>query len=288
VRGFWRGDSGLVGDLAGSLLGSPVQFNHSDRGATSSINFLAAHDGFTLMDTVSFNERHNDANGEGGADGHDHNISDNMGAEGATEDAAIVAARARRRRNLIATLLLSQGVPMILAGDEIGNTQSGNNNVYCQDNETAWIDWGSRDDGFSEFVSRMIAFRREHPVLSQDTFLLGDRTDEDRVEIAWYQPDGREMDEELWGQSELRVLGLFVDHSAKAAFVENENIGALFVVINAGGDLTFTLPECNGVASWVRVVDTSRDDAFDGDSSSQVGAVDIAAASVSVFAPAQS
>ncbi|BAK65716.1 glycogen debranching enzyme [Sphingobium sp. SYK-6] len=286
VRGFWRGDEGMVGDLAGNLLGSPVQFNHSDRGATSSINFLAAHDGFTLMDTVSFNDRHNEANGEDGADGHDNNVSDNMGAEGETEDEAIIAARARRRRNMIATLFLSQGVPMLLAGDEIGHSQGGNNNVYCQDNETAWIDWNRRDDAFLDFVSNMIAFRRDHPVLSQDMFLLGESTEEHRIEIAWHQPDGREMDEELWGQAGLRVLGLFVDHSARAPFVENENISALFIVLNAGDGLDFTLPTPNGVTGWVRVVDTARDEAFapepcPGDT------VAIEPASVCVFAPAQ-
>ncbi|MBB5985044.1 glycogen debranching protein GlgX [Sphingobium lignivorans] len=286
VRGFWRGDEGMVGDLAGNLLGSPVQFNHSDRGATSSINFLAAHDGFTLMDTVSFNDRHNEANGEDGADGHDNNVSDNMGAEGETEDEAIIAARARRRRAMIATLFLSQGVPMLLAGDEIGHSQGGNNNVYCQDNETAWIDWTRRDDAFLDFVAKMIAFRRDHPVLSQDMFLLGESTEEHRIEIAWHQPDGREMDEELWGQAGLRVLGLFVDHSARAPFVENENISALFIVLNAGDGLDFTLPTPNGVTGWVRVVDTARDEAFapepcPGDT------VAIEPASVCVFAPAQ-
>jgi glycogen operon protein len=285
VRGYWRGDEGLVGEIAGNLLGSPIQFNHSDRSATSSINFLAAHDGFTLMDTVSFNDRHNDANGEGGQDGHDNNISDNMGAEGATDDEGINAGRARRRRNMIATMLLSQGVPMILAGDEIGNSQNGNNNVYCQDNETAWIDWPGRDDAFLEFVSRMVAFRRDHPVLSQDTFLLGDSTPEDRTEISWHQPDGREMDEELWSQASLRVLGLFIDHSAKAAFVENENIGALFIVLNAGDGLDFTLPVDNGVERWCRVIDTSRDAPFDPEPCDGP-AVEIAPASVCVFQPA--
>jgi len=285
VRGFWRGDEGLVGDIAGNLLGSPVQFNHSDRGATSSINFLAAHDGFTLMDTVSFNDRHNEANGEGGKDGHDNNISDNMGTEGASEDEGVLAARLRRRRNMIATMLLSQGVPMLLSGDEIGNSQNGNNNVYCQDNETSWIDWPNADEGFCDFVAKMIAFRRTHPVLSQDTFLLGDSTEEGRLEIVWYQPDGREMDEELWSQESLRVLGLFVDHSAKAAFIENEDIGALFVVLNAGDGLGFTLPQHNGITGWVRVVDTVRDDPFLAEPC--IGAqAEIAPASVSVFAPA--
>ena len=282
ARGFWRGDPALVGDLANHLIGSPEQFNHSDRGATSSVNFLAAHDGFTLLDTVSYNERQNEANGEGGADGHDNNLSHDMGAEGPTEDADINAARARRRRSMLATLLLSQGVPMILAGDELGNTQQGNNNVYCQDNETAWVDWANKDDVLLAFCARMVGFRRAHPVLSQDNFLNGDPAEDGRREIAWHQPDGREMDAELWAQAELRVLGLFLTYSAQEAFVEGER--PLFIVLNAGDEVTFTLPEHNGIEKWHRVVDTSRDDAFEAEALDS-GTVIVPAASVSVFAP---
>lgn len=282
ARGFWRGDPALVGDLANHLIGSPEQFNHSDRGATSSVNFLAAHDGFTLLDTVSYNERQNEANGEGGADGHDNNLSHDMGAEGPTEDADINAARARRRRSMLATLLLSQGVPMILAGDELGNTQQGNNNVYCQDNETAWVNWANKDDVLLAFCARMVGFRRAHPVLSQDNFLNGDPAEDGRREIAWHQPDGREMDAELWAQAELRVLGLFLTYSAQEAFVEGER--PLFIVLNAGDEVTFTLPEHNGIEKWHRVVDTSRDDAFEAEALDS-GTVIVPAASVSVFAP---
>ena len=282
ARGFWRGDPALVGDLANHLIGSPEQFNHSDRGATSSVNFLAAHDGFTLLDTVSYNERQNEANGEGGADGHDNTLSHDMGAEGPTEDADINAARARRRRSMLATLLLSQGVPMILAGDELGNTQQGNNNVYCQDNETAWVDWANKDDVLLAFCARMVGFRRAHPVLSQDNFLNGDPAEDGRREIAWHQPDGREMDAELWAQAELRVLGLFLTYSAQEAFVEGER--PLFIVLNAGDEVTFTLPEHNGIEKWHRVVDTSRDDAFEAEALDS-GTVIVPAASVSVFAP---
>jgi glycogen operon protein len=285
TRGFWRGDQAEVGKLANHLLGSPEQFNHSDRSATSSVNFLSAHDGFTLMDTVSFNDRHNEANGEGGADGHDNNISDNMGAEGAIDDDGINAARAQRRRNMIATLLLSQGVPMLLSGDEIGNSQSGNNNVYCQDNEIGWIDWAGKEDAFLDFCMRMIAFRQDHPVLSQDTFLTGESGEEGRIELAWHQPDGRPMDQGLWQQADLRVLGMFVDHSARAAFLEEENIGPLFIVLNAGDGLNFTLPQHNGVKGWARLLDTARDDPF-GAEPVEGEAAAIAPASVCVFAPA--
>ncbi|TCM14418.1 glycogen operon protein [Novosphingobium sp. PhB165] len=282
ARGFWRGDQELVGDLANHLVGSPEQFNHSDRGATSSVNFLAAHDGFTLLDTVSYNDRHNEANGEGGADGHDNNLSHDMGAEGRTDDADINGARAARRRAMLATLLLSQGVPMILAGDEFGNSQNGNNNVYCQDNETAWVDWAGKDEALLEFCTRMVAFRRDHPVLSQDNFLNGTPAEERRVEIAWHQPDGREMDAELWGQAQLRVLGLFLTYSAQEAFAEGER--PLFIVFNAGDEVTFTLPSHNGIQKWHRAVDTSRPEAF-GIEPVEDGTAIVAAASVSVFAP---
>ncbi|TCU57445.1 glycogen operon protein [Novosphingobium sp. PhB57] len=282
ARGFWRGDPALVGDLANHLIGSPEQFNHSDRGATSSVNFLAAHDGFTLLDTVSYNDRHNEANGEGGADGHDNNLSDDMGAEGPTEDEGINAARAARRRAMLATLLLSQGVPMILAGDEFGNSQNGNNNVYCQDNETAWIDWAGKDDALLAFTARMVGFRRDHPVLSQDNFLNGEPAEDGRVEIAWHQPDGREMDGELWEQAELRVLGFFLTYSAQEAFVEGER--PLFIVLNAGDEVTFTLPDHNGIARWQRVLDTARPDAFEPEPV-EGETVIVPAHSVCVFAP---
>ncbi|MCW2351626.1 MULTISPECIES: glycogen debranching protein GlgX [unclassified Sphingobium] len=284
VRGFWRGDGSLIGDVAGSLLGSPEQFNHSDRSPTSSVNFLAAHDGFTLMDCVSFNDKHNEANGENGADGHDHNLSANMGTEGATDDGDIRAGRSQRRRNMIATMLLSQGVPMILSGDEIGNSQQGNNNVYCQDNETAWITWPERDGAFLDFVQRMVRFRLDHPVLAQETFLLGDAGDDGRTEVAWYQPDGREMDEAVWAETELRVLGLFIDHSARAAFLDDENIGALFIIVNAGDALDFTLPHPNGIAHWTRILDTASADPFS-EESCEGDVLAIPANSVCVYAP---
>ncbi|WP_260926310.1 glycogen debranching protein GlgX [Novosphingobium sp. 9] len=280
VRGFWRGDEALVGPLANVLVGSPQQFNHSDRGATASINFLAAHDGFTLMDTVSYNDRHNEANGEGGADGHDNNLSDNMGAEGPTEDEGVNAARARRRRAMIATLLVSQGVPMMLAGDAIGNSQQGNNNVYCQDNETAWIDWPHRDDALFDFCSGMIELRHAHPVLAQDNFLLGASSEEGRVEIAWFQPDGREMTPELWEQASLRVLGLQLDYSAREVFLGGPR--PLFMVLNAGDALEFTLPEREG--GWVRVLDTAADDCF-AEQALEGAAAAIPAQALCLFAP---
>jgi isoamylase len=161
TRAFWRKDSGLLPAMSERLVGSPVQFNHSHRPATSSINFIAAHDGFTLWDTVSYNDKHNDANGEDNNDGHDHNLSDNLGAEGETDDEGVLTARIRRARAMLATTLLSQGVPMILAGDEFGNTQGGNNNAYCQDNEISWLNWSARRPELEIVVAEIMRLKSE-------------------------------------------------------------------------------------------------------------------------------
>jgi glycogen operon protein len=240
------------------LTGSAQQFNHSDRGATTSINLLSAHDGFTLTDTVSYDGKHNEANGEDNRDGHSDNHSHNMGAEGPTDDKGIIAARDRRRRNMIATLLLSQGVPMLLGGDELGNSQGGNNNAYCQDNETGWTDWSGLDDPFLNFCKGAIAFRKSHPALRQERFLTGEPTEDGTIEVAWYGPDGTFMDDAAWEHGELRALGLFLSKQANG-----EAPDQLFLVVNAGGDCEMTLPEVNGITAWKRVLDTgAEEDAF--------------------------
>jgi isoamylase len=282
VRSFWKGEAGTVGDLANHVLGSPVQFNHSGRTATSSINFLSAHDGFTLMDTVSFNDRHNEANGENGADGHNNNHSDNMGVEGATEDASINAARAQRRRNMIATLFLSQGVPMILSGDEIGNSQNGNNNVYCQDNELGWVNWSNSDDALLDFTARIIAFRKDHPALTQDLFLGG--AENARVQISWHQPDGKPMSEELWNRPELRVIGIYLDVADHTFLQGEDQRDPLFIVMNSGGEVTFKLPKFDGVKDWQRALNTAT---VEHDVAETLAGDDIRIppASVSVFIP---
>ncbi|MBB3594115.1 glycogen operon protein [Rhizobium sp. BK529] len=261
VRRFWKGDGGMVSEIAQRITGSAVQFNHSDRGATSSVNLLSAHDGFTLMDTVSFNDKHNEANGEDNRDGHSDNHSDNMGAEGATDNEDINRLRARRRRNMMATLMLSQGVPMILAGDEVGNGQGGNNNAYCQDNEIGWTKWDGLDDPFLDFCRKVVAFRKAHPVLRQERFLTGDSTEDGRIEIAWYKPDGNFMDEGAWNDDELRVLGVYLSKSAYSP--DSEEMDDLYLVFNAGGDCEVHLPEVNGLKQWARVLDTgAEEDAF--------------------------
>ena len=169
VRRFWKGDGGLVSGLASRLTGSAPQFNHSDRGATSSVNLISAHDGFTLMDTVSYDGKHNEANGEENRDGHDENYSDNFGVEGPTDEPGILQGRSLRVRGLLATLLLAQGVPMLLAGDEFGNSQQGNNNAYAQDNELGWIDWSSQDHELTGFVRDLIELRRRFPPVNGTT-----------------------------------------------------------------------------------------------------------------------
>ena len=258
VRRFWKGDSGMIPVLAERILGSPVQFRHSDRAATSSINLLSAHDGFTLMDAVSYREKHNEANGEENRDGHGDNHSDNMGAEGATEDAGINQARRRRRAAMLATLMTSQGVPMILGGDELGNSQGGNNNAYCQDNEIGWIDWSRTDDGFLDFCRKIIAFRKERPILRQDRFLDGEPNEDGRVEFAWYKADGGPMDEAAWQDGALRLVGVWFRRITAG---EAGPDGEIFLVLNAGDDREIALPQSEG-AGWQRVLSTADEDAF--------------------------
>lgn len=284
VRRFWRKDPGLLPDLSQRLLGSPVQFNHSDRNATSSVNLLSAHDGFTLMDTVSYNDKHNDANGEENRDGHSDNCSDNMGAEGPTEDEGILSARARRRRNMMLTLLASQGVPMILGGDEMCNSQFGNNNAYCQDNEIGWTDWHSKDDPFFEFCCRAVEFRRSHPALRQDRFLMGEPGEEGKFELAWFAPSGKHMRDAKWDDSELRVVGVFIARTNAAAGSADMSEDPLFLVFNAGEDCTFTLPHVNGIKKWKRIADTGAEDAF-AEHPAEPKAM-VYESSIAIFAPA--
>ena len=241
MRAFWRRDAGLKGDLAQRLLGSPVQFDHSQRPATSSINFLAAHDGFTLRDVVSYDAKHNEANGEDNRDGHDHNLSHNLGAEGATDDPGILEARHRRSKAMLATLLLSQGVPMLLAGDEFGQTQGGNNNTYAQDSEVAWLHWDRSDDRLISTVAALTAFRREAG-LAESRFARAPG-DGEGPEITWHGMDGP-MAEGDWGTDAPFALRY---HRSDAP--------DLLIALNAGDDATITLPEGN----WQRRIDTAQD-----------------------------
>ncbi|WP_316742487.1 glycogen debranching protein GlgX [Streptomyces sp. MK7] len=221
VRDFWRGEEHTLGDFASRLTGSADLYAHNRRRPRASVNFVTAHDGFTLRDLVSYNDKHNEANGEGNRDGESANRSWNCGAEGETEDPAILALRARQQRNLLATLLLSQGIPMLCHGDELGRTQRGNNNAYCQDNEVSWIDWrltaGQRE--LADFTRYVIALRAAHPVLRRRRFFQGEtatRDDQPLPDLVWMLPDGREMAEEDWRRSDAHSVMVFLNGDAIA------------------------------------------------------------------------
>ncbi len=258
VRRFWRGDRGLAADLADRLTGSALQFDHSGRPATVSVNLVTAHDGFTLADVTSYAQKHNHANGEDNRDGHGENFSDNMGVEGPTKDRKILSARARRRRNMMATLLLSQGTPMILAGDEIANSQQGNNNAYCQDNDIGWVDWTRADWTMRDFTKAMIAFRKAHPILRQKLFLHSDERAIDGLpDLFWWRADGTPMTPADWENPKLdHVIVEMRTASGTPAYDVQEE--ALFLVFNRGGPLQVRLPATGPGQRWLRCIDTLR------------------------------
>ncbi|WP_193178030.1 glycogen debranching protein GlgX [Oricola nitratireducens] len=260
VRRFWRGDPGRAPDLADRLTGSALQFDHSGRPATSSVNFISAHDGFTLADVVAYNHKHNEANGEHNADGHNENFSDNMGIEGETADIAILSARARRRRNMMATLLLAQGTPMILAGDEVGHSQGGNNNAYCQDNETSWIDWDNADEAFLGFTRHMIAFRKAHPILRQKRFLHArERVIDGKEDLFWRRADGEPMASSDWEDPQLRLVCVEMrTASGTPRYAALEY--AIFAVFNAGPATEVIVPQEPPGQIWCLQIDTAHPD----------------------------
>lgn len=260
IRRFWRGDAGHVPVLADRITGSALQFDHSGRPATSSVNFVTAHDGFTLADVVSYASKHNAANGEDNRDGHGDNASHNMGVEGPTDAPGILAARAQRRRNLMATLLLSQGTPMILAGDEIGNTQQGNNNAYCQDNEIGWVNWDQADAEFLEFTRRLIAFRRDHPILRQKRFLHAHERLVDGIpDLFWWRPDGNRMQDSDWTDPGLNTLCAEMRiASGTPSYAQREE--ALFLIFNRGEAVSVHLPHYPKGRRWRLWIDTGHPD----------------------------
>lgn len=260
VRAFWRGDDGVARKLSRRISGSAIHFDHDGRPATSSINFLTSHDGFTLADVVSYTHKHNLANGEDNRDGHDHNFSHNFGVEGPTDDSLILSRRAQARRNMFATLMLSQGVPMILAGDELGNSQGGNNNAYAQDNPTGWVDWTNADPEFLDFCRMAIAFRKDNPILRQKRFLHArPRPEDGKPDIFWRKPDGRVLRDEDWNRPDLRFLGveMRMAHSTPAY---ERRFEAIYMVFNNGPDVKVTMPEASDGQYWRRVFDTSQPD----------------------------
>jgi glycogen operon protein len=261
IRRFWRGDSGIVSELATRLAGSNDLYARSGRRPYASINFITAHDGFTLADLVSYNDKHNEANLEDNRDGENNNLSWNCGVEGPTDDPAIRSLRARQMRNLLATLLLSQGVPMISHGDEVGRTQRGNNNAYCQDSELTWIDWNldAERRALLQFTAKLVRFRLAQPTLRRRRYFL-DRSIRGVKDVAWFSPDGREMTDEAWNADFVRSLGMLLSGSAIEEVDERGEpvLGdTLLVLLNGHHDrISFVLPPLVADQLWFRVFDT--------------------------------
>ena len=263
VRGWWKGDSGVVGDLAHRLAGSQDLYGWSGKGPHASINFITAHDGFTLNDLVSYNDKHNEANGEDNRDGNNNNLSWNCGAEGLTDDAEINTLRERQKRNLLATLLLSQGVPMLLSGDERGHSQRGNNNVYCQDNELAWLDWTPQPEreALRSFVAELVHIRRTHPSFRRRTFFRGQpMLDGAPKDVIWLKPDGSEMGQPDWNDGNVRCLGMLVsgtgivDVGSRGDALEDDDF---LLLLNAYHEaIPFVAPARKG-DGWTCLVDTA-------------------------------
>ena len=264
MRAYWKGDGGLIGEFASRLTGSSDLYERGGRTPHASINFITAHDGFTLHDLVSYNDKHNDANGEGNRDGHDQNRSWNCGVEGETDDANVNELRARQRRNFIATLLLSQGVPMLLAGDEICRTQRGNNNAYCQDNDVSWLDWrlAPEEQGFLQFVRQLIRFRHDHPTFHRRHFFQGRPLRGSGVkDIIWLTPKGAEMTDVEWNQSFARSLGVYFSGEGLAEKDKHGRalVDESFLVLFSAHDDTieFQLPTFVPESRWVVIIDTA-------------------------------
>jgi isoamylase len=262
MRAYWKGDGGLIGDVAMRLTGSSDLYGRSGKRPHASINFITAHDGFTLNDLVSYNDKHNEANGEENRDGNDHNLSWNCGAEGATDDPEIRALRERQKRNFLATLLLSQGVPMLVAGDEISRTQGGNNNAYCQDNEISWLDWSMNDEktALLGFVRRLIALRRGHPTFRRRDFFAGHALHGgDLKDLLWLKPDGHEMTDAEWEHDYARCLGMYLAGAGIASVGRHGRTivdDDFLVLFNAHHeDVEFAMPEIPG-DRWQALLDT--------------------------------
>jgi len=263
VRAYWKGEGGVIGELAYRLTGSSDLYDHGGRNPYASINFVTAHDGFTLQDLVSYNNKHNEANGEENRDGTDDNLSWNCGVEGASDDPKINALRSQQKRNMIATLLLSQGVPMILAGDELGRTQKGNNNAYCHDDPINWVNWEltPEDQEFMTFVQRIIRIKKSHKVFRRKSFFQGRHIrGGDIKDITWLKPDATEMNDEEWQQTYARCLGLFLagegldESDEKGRMIEDVNF--LWLLNAHHEEISFVLPRYQA-SGWQVELDTS-------------------------------
>ena len=253
MRAFWRGDGGKIGEFAERFAGSSDLFRHNGRKPTAGINFLTAHDGMTLNDLVSYNARHNEANLDNNGDGHNNDLSWNCGAEGVTDDAAVIAMRKRQMRNFLATLFLSQGVPMLQAGDEFARTQRGNNNAYCQDNEISWIDWRLRaaNHDLLQFARLLARLRRLHVEFRRETFLKGAASRAGVKDVTWLNVRGTEMTQSEWQDANLRVLGIWFGE--RSGSVEH----LLLLVNSADAELLVNLPDAPSAGPWIRLFDTA-------------------------------
>ncbi|WP_329416897.1 glycogen debranching protein GlgX [Streptomyces sp. NBC_00704] len=281
VRDFWRAEPGSLGEFASRLTGSSDLYAHSRRRPRASVNFVTAHDGFTLRDLVSYNDKHNEANGEDNRDGESDNRSWNCGAEGPTERPAVLALRARQQRNLLATLLLSQGIPMLSHGDELGRTQRGNNNAYCQDNEVSWIDWRLTDEqrALTDFCRRLLALRAAHPVLRRRRFFRGEtvtRAGQPLPDLVWLRPDGRQMKARDWQRADAHSVGVFLNGDAIA---EPDPRGrpvvddSFLLLFNGFWEpVGFRLPDARHGERWTVCVDTTEADGGPDESEYKAGA----------------
>ncbi|HEY1114930.1 MAG TPA: glycogen debranching protein GlgX [Chitinophagaceae bacterium] len=263
MRDYWRGADSMLGEFALRFTGSPDLYKDDYRRPTASINFITAHDGFTLNDLVAYNEKHNWENGENNNDGESHNRSWNCGLEGPTDNLQILALREKQKRNFLTTLFLSQGVPMLLAGDEISRSQKGNNNAYCQDNDLSWIDWNKADTNLLTFTQKLIHFYRKHPVFTRQRWFKGRRIKGTGLEdIAWFQPSGEEMTEENWNHDFAKSLGIYLNgYGLRTVGERGERItdNSFYIIFNAHYDyLPFKLPGSKYGSRWIKVIDTDE------------------------------
>ncbi len=262
IRDYWRGADSMLGEFAQRFTGSPDLYQDDNRRPTASINFLTAHDGFTLHDLVSYNEKHNEANGENNQDGEDHNRSWNCGVEGPTDDQGVIDLRNKQKRNFLATLFLSQGVPMLVAGDEFGKTQHGNNNAYCQDNEISWIDWENIDEELLDYTRRLISITKNHPSFRRRRWFQGQPIKGSSVnDIAWFLPEGGLMEEHNWNEDFAKSLGVFLNGMGlHSVGLKGEKVidYSFYVIFNAYHDnLDFRLPGPEYADEWIQVLNTA-------------------------------
>lgn len=276
VRDYWRGNDQTLAEFAYRLTGSSDLYRSGGRSPTASINFITSHDGFTLTDLVSYSEKHNEGNGENNRDGENDNRSWNCGHEGPTDDPAITGLRARQKRNFLATLMLSQGVPMIRAGDEIGHTQAGNNNAYCQDNEISWLNWENADHAFLEFTRRLILFRKRHPIFRRRKWFQESQLHGGGIrDIGWFKPDGGEMSDEDWKMGFAKSLGVYLNGTSFTnpdAMGEPVTDATFYIVFNAHHNpLGFILPGAEWGHRWTPVLDTYQTPSWRGGRTHRAG-----------------